>query len=232
VDISTDDLRQLGLNWGLTAVPIIQITGTSTPENPPGTLAGRIVFGVADFVIQAKINAMVTANKARVISAPRVAVIDGNDANINLGQDVPIPSIDAAGRLTFTFKPVGVILHIVPKVNRDGLITTKIEPEVSSVIRFLDTSSGPVPLIATRKASTTMTVPNGSSIVLGGLISSEERRTEIKVPLLGDIPLIGALFRTTNISHAESEVIFVITVQILQTPAAAPTPAPAPTSRP
>jgi Flp pilus assembly secretin CpaC len=170
---------------------------------------------------------MVTEKKARVISAPRVAVIDGNEANINLGEEVPIPSIDSAGRLTFTFKPIGVILHIVPKANRDGLITTKVEPEVSAVAEFLQTSSGPVPRINTRKASTTVTVRSGSSIVIGGLISAAERRTVIKVPLLGDIPIIGALFRTTTTDRQETEVIFVVTVQIAPSPGA-PGPAPSP----
>ena len=79
-----------------------------------------------------------------------------------------------------------------------------------------------MPRIATRKASTTVTVRSGESIVLAGLISAAERRTVVKVPLLGDIPIIGALFRTTTTDRQESEVIFVITVYILPAQGAAP----------
>jgi type II secretory pathway component HofQ len=220
VDISSDVLQNLGLNWGLTSVPVVSIQGT---------FPNQIVVGVGTFTINAALDALVTDKKARVISAPRVAVIDGNDATINLGEEEPIPSIDASGRLTFTFEPVGVILHIVPKINRDGLITTKVEPEVSSVIEFLNTSSGPVPRIATRKASTTVTVRSGDSIVIGGMISAQERKTVLKVPLLGDIPILGQLFRTTTTDRSTTEVIFVVTPSILPGPGA---PAPTPTRAP
>lgn len=226
VDISASVLQNLGLNWGLTSVPVFSIQGT---------FPNQIVIGIATFGsggvggINATLDALVTDKKARVITAPRIAVIDGNEAQVNLGEEVPIPSIDASGRLTFTFKPIGVILKITPKVNRDGLITTKVEPEVSSVIEFLQTSSGPVPRIATRKATTTVTVRSGESIVLGGLISTQERRTVLKVPLLGDIPILGALFRTTTTDRQSTEVIFVVTPQLLTGSGA---PAPTPTPRP
>jgi type II secretory pathway component HofQ len=220
VDVNTSTLRNLGLNWGLTATNVFSVQGT---------FPNQIVVGVATSTINAALDAMVTDKKARVITAPRVAVVDGNEAQINLGEEVPIPSIDASGRLTFTFRPIGVILKILPKVNRDGLITTKVEPEVSAVIEFLNTASGPVPRVSTRKATTMVTVRNGESIVLGGLISAAERRTVIKVPVLGDIPVLGALFRTSTIDRQESEVIFVVTPQIVGGPGG---PAPAPSPRP
>ncbi len=225
VDISTSDLQSLGLNWGLTGAPVISIQGAFPGVGALGVgIPGQITLGVGTFTINALLDALVTQRKARVISAPRMAVVDGNDAVANLGEDIPIPSIDASGRLTFTFKPVGVILHIVPKINKDGLVTTKVEPEVSAVIEFLTTPSGPVPRVSTRKASTTVTVRSGDAIVLGGLISAAERKTVIKVPLLGDIPIIGQLFRTTTTDRSASEVIFVITPQIIPPQGAAPAP--------
>ncbi|MGQ0568528.1 MAG: AMIN domain-containing protein [Armatimonadota bacterium] len=214
VDIGLQDLQSLGLNWGLTQIPVINITGTPPNAVPPAP-ANTITLGIAAFSINALLDAMVTQRRARVLSAPRVGVLDGNEATVNLGEEIPIPSIDASGRLTFTFRPVGVNLRILPKVNKDGLITTKVEPEVSTVREFLITSSGPVPRLTTRKASTTVTVRSGESIVIAGLISTEERRTTIKVPLLGDIPIIGALFRITTTDRTQSEIIFVVTPQII-----------------
>ena len=217
VDVGTSVLRELGLNWGL--------TGTCTPPNcnlinvsPTTTGDVPIRVQVGAFNINAALSAMVTDGRARVLSAPRVAVIDGNEATVNLGDEIPIPQTDASGRTTFTFKPVGVILKITPKMNRDNMITTRIEPEVSSVVRLITSVGAQVPQIATRKASTIVTVRSGESIVIAGMISAEERRTTIKVPLLGDIPLVGFLFRTTTTERRETEVIFVITPQIVSRP--------------
>jgi type II secretory pathway component GspD/PulD (secretin) len=207
VDINKQDLQQLGLNWGLTGAPFVGVVGTTNPF-------AQVTVDV-NFNIRATLDALVTQRRARVISAPRIGVLDGNEASVNLGEEIPIPSIDASGRLTFTFRPVGVNLRILPRANRDNLITVRLEPEVSTVREFLPTPSGPVPRLTTRKAATTITVRNGQSIIIGGLIAAEERRTTIKVPLLGDIPIIGALFRTTTTDRQETEVIFVVTPQIL-----------------
>jgi len=217
VDVGTSVLHELGLNWGLTgactppACNLINVSPTTTGDIP-------IRVQVGAFNINAALSAMVTDGRARVLSAPRVAVIDGNEATVNLGDEIPIPQTDASGRTTFTFKPVGVILKITPKMNRDNMITTRIEPEVSSVVRLITSVGAQVPQIATRKASTIVTVRSGESIVIAGMISAEERRTTIKVPLLGDIPLVGFLFRTTTTERRETEVIFVITPQIVSRP--------------
>ncbi|MGQ0548856.1 MAG: AMIN domain-containing protein [Armatimonadota bacterium] len=227
VDISVEDLRNLGLRWGLTGDPptnVIQITGTPPPATSSG---GQIQVGVAGFTIFAALTALIDQKKARVLSAPRVAVLDNNEAEVNLGEEIPIPATDASGRVTFSFKPVGVILKILPKVNRDGLITTRVSPEVSSVITLLQ--PGNIPRLSTRKATTTVTVRSGESIIIGGLISTQERINVIKVPLLGDIPLIGNLFRYTSVDRRDTEVIFIITPLLLPGPGA---PTPAATPRP
>jgi type IV pilus assembly protein PilQ len=222
VDVQLSDLKNLGLDWGLTSTPIISIQGT---------FPNQIQIGVATTTINALLDALVTQRKARVISAPRIAVVDGNEAEVNLGEEFPIPSIDASGRLTFTFKPIGVILRILPKANRDGLITTKITPEVTSVLELLQSPSGDVPRLATRRATTTVTARSGDPIIIAGLISAEERRTVLKVPILGDIPIIGQLFRTTQTNRIETEVIFVVTAHLV--PAAGmPAPATSPSPRP
>ncbi len=220
VDISADVLRNLGLRWGLTSdapSPVIRIEGT---------FPNQVVVGIGNFAINAQLTALIDQGKGRVLSAPRVAVVDGNSATVNLGEELPIPETDAAGRTTYTFKPVGVILEITPKVNRDGLMTVKVEVTVSAVKELL---ANLVPRLVTRKAGTTVTVRSGESVVIGGLIGSEERHKTIKVPLLGDIPLIGSLFRYTSVERRESEVIFVVTPQLLT---ATGVPVPAATPRP
>ena len=214
VDITTNVLRDLGLSWGLTGYPI-----TVTSVTVIGGFPATLTVGTTGGPVIATLAALVTAGKARVLSAPRVAVLDGNKATVNLGEEVPIPQVDTTGRITFTFKPIGVVLEITPRLNRDGLITTTISPEVSSVIQFLQTPAGPVPRIASRKASTIVQVRSGESIIIAGMISVEERETVVKVPLLGDIPIIGSLFRRTTTDRRESEVIFVVTPLIVTPPA-------------
>jgi type II secretory pathway component GspD/PulD (secretin) len=214
VDITTDVLRDLGLSWGLTGYPI-----TVTSVTVIGGFPATLTVGTTGGPVIATLAALVTQGKARVLSAPRVAVLDGNKATVNLGEEVPIPQVDTTGRITFTFKPIGVVLEITPRLNRDGLITTTISPEVSSVIQFLQTPAGPVPRIASRKASTIVQVRSGESIIIAGMISVEERETVVKVPLLGDIPIIGSLFRRTTTDRRESEVIFVVTPLIVTPPA-------------
>lgn len=214
VDITTNVLRDLGLSWGLTGYPITVTSVTSLPSFP-----ANLTVGTTGGPVIATLAALVQDGKARVLSAPRVAVLDGNKATVNLGEEVPIPQVDTTGRITFTFKPIGVVLEITPRLNRDGLITTTISPEVSSVIQFLQTPAGPVPRIASRKATTIVQVRSGESIIIAGMISVEERETVVKVPLLGDIPIIGALFRRTTTDRRESEVIFVVTPQIVTPPA-------------
>lgn len=217
VDISTTVLRDIGLTWGLTAYPI-----TVTSVTVPGGFPATLTVGTSGGPVIATLAALVQEGKARVLSAPRVAVLDGNKATVNLGEEVPIPQVDTTGRITFTFKPIGVVLEITPRLNREGLITTTISPEVSSVIQFLQTPSGPVPRIASRKANTIVQVRSGESIVIAGMISAEERETVVKVPLLGDIPIIGSLFRRTTTDRRESEVIFVVTPQVVTPPAKQP----------
>ncbi len=214
VDITTNVLRDLGLSWGLTGYPITVTSVTSLPSFP-----ANLTVGTTGGPVIATLAALVQEGKARVLSAPRVAVLDGNKATVNLGEEVPIPQVDTTGRITFTFKPIGVVLEITPRLNRDGLITTTISPEVSSVIQFLQTPAGPVPRIASRKASTIVQVRSGESIIIAGMISVEERETVVKVPLLGDIPIIGSLFRRTTTDRRESEVIFVVTPLIVTPPA-------------
>ena len=213
VDINTEVLKDLGLTWGsvdgLVGFPI-----TITSITAPGPIPATLTVMTSSAAFQFFLTALVKNDKARVLSAPRVAVIDGNKATINLGQEVPIPQRDANGNVTFTFKPVGVILEITPRLNRDGNITTMINSEVSSIRGFTTTE---VPFLNTRKANTTVTVKNGESIIIGGMISAEERETTIKVPLLGDIPIIGVLFRRTKTDRTEAEVIFVVTPTLLST---------------
>ncbi|MGH2360716.1 MAG: secretin N-terminal domain-containing protein [bacterium] len=180
----------------------------------------RISFTLqtADLILF-RLRALVTESKGRVISAPRIATLDGNKATILLGDKVPIfTSTSTATGITTTvsFVDVGVKLEVTPRVNVEGLMTLAIKPEVSAIAEIITVGNQSAPRIATRSAETVISVKDGQTVVFGGLISQQERKTVVKVPLLGDIPIIGELFKFTSTDVRESEVIFLITPQIVK----------------
>jgi hypothetical protein len=180
----------------------------------------RISFTLqsADLILF-RLRALVTDSKGRVLSAPRIATLDGNKATILLGDKVPIfTSTSTATGITTTvsFVDVGVKMEVTPRVNVEGLMTLQVKPEVSSIAEIITVGNQSAPRIATRSAETMITVRDGQTVVFGGLISQQERKTTVKVPLLGDIPIIGELFKFTSTDVRESEVIFLITPQIVR----------------
>lgn len=201
VDVSMNILRDLGLSWGV---------GSSGSGG-----SGGIKITIGDTVIVGRISALVTEGKARVVAAPRVLTQSGQKATITLGEDLPIPQRDAEGGVTYTFKRVGVGLEITPRANRDGTVTAELTVKVESVLEMLATPSGPVPRVATREIKANVRVENGQTIVLGGLISREERVSVLKIPLLGDLPVVGSLFRLTTRSARDSEIVFMLTPKVL-----------------
>ncbi len=163
--------------------------------------------------------------KAKVLSDPRVATPDGQEALIFAGDQIPIVNTTVSGNppvtaQTVTFQPIGVTLKIVPKVNADRSVTVQLHPVVTTATSFTAPSTGfpaGLPLIAIREAVTSLQVPEGGSVVLGGLIRYSDIATLKKIPFLGDLPFIGSLFSLTNINHSESEVVILMTPRILST---------------
>ena len=165
---------------------------------------------------QAELKALVSANKAKINAAPRMAVINGHDASIfigaqrfirvkytNYGQEIEqVQGID-----------VGIKLTVTPWTGSNDEITTKITPEVSNILE-LDRQTG-LPVLSSRKASTTVRVKSGETVVIGGLNQSQDYITKRKVPILGDLPLVGGLFQSRSKTKINSDLIILITPRIL-----------------
>lgn len=174
--------------------------------------------------INAQIYAMVQNGKARIISRPNVTTMSGKDAKILIGGEIPYESSNGFGSTTTEFKEYGIGLDLrTPTVDRDGNITTELETQVSR----LDwdnavTKAGYRMLgIATRSAYTTVNIPSGMTMVIGGLLNSDDANTIQKVPLLGNIPILGELFKYHNKSHQRTEIVVLITPRVVseETPA-------------
>lgn len=168
-----------------------------------------------EFYYGAKINALVTDGKAKILSRPNVTTIQGREAVINVGSSVPVPKISSTNTATtteFEYRDAGIILRYTPRINADGTITAQIHTEVSTP-QYVEAMGAY--RFNTRSADTTVTVRDGEPMIIGGLIGAEESKSVSKIPFLGDLPILGALFRNHRKSKSESELIIFLTAHVL-----------------
>lgn len=151
-------------------------------------------------------------NAAKLLTDTRITALNGEEANIHIGEVVPFVVEDNDKQIRVEREEVGIMLMIKPSINSAGQITTKIEPEVSSVMELV---GGYIPRTKVRKAVTTVTVPNGKKIVIGGLLSSTLTVKTNKFPFLGDIPFIGKLFQHKEKEMRKTDLIIEITPRIV-----------------
>ncbi len=214
VELSETGARNLGLDLnnsnGQIAVGTLT-TGSFLPfgQNPTDILPSAI--------LQAAIYAQVQKGEGRIVSRPRIAAQSGSTAKIITGDALPIlTSIQLSGvngvSQQVQYVNVGVTLQIAPRVSSDGYITSKIYGVVSSVTGF---SQG-YPTISQREAETSASVRDGETFVIGGLTQENTLTTKGKIPLLGDIPLVGAIFRNERSTSTRTELYIVITPRIVR----------------
>ena len=175
---------------------------------------------------QAIVNAAATKGLVRILSNPRIMVIDNQEATIQVGTDVPVLTgqIAAAGITTSTggatvlqnvqYQSTGIILKVKPLINTEGLLTLSLNLEVSEA-QPNATSSVNSPAISTRKISTNIVAAHGESVMLGGLISENKQISDNKVPGLGDIPLLGYLFKNSSHTLNRTELVIILTPTVI-----------------
>lgn len=163
--------------------------------------------------INASLQALVTNGKARILSRPSITTMSGEKAKILIGGQIPIPVSNGDGDVTIEWRDYGIHLEIEPVVDSQQKITSKVHAEVSS----LDYSHGVkerefnIPGIATREAEAVINVGSGMTMAIGGLLNSEDSKTVSKIPLLGDIPIIGEFFKHTTHTRDNRELLILIT---------------------
>lgn len=224
--------KALGIEWEWQNAPQYPeyttdtTTGKTTVKRSAfkssGSVGGIIQFGrtpegyAYEFYYQSKINALITDGKAKVLAKPKVMAINGKEAIINIGQSIPITSTvvtDTSTTTSVEYKNAGIVLNYVPRVGKDGNLTAVIHTEVSSPSYDAETKLYKFNI---RSADTEVLVKDGETMVIGGLIGKEESNAYSKVPMLGDLPLIGALFKSTSTSKTESEVVIFLTARIVK----------------
>ena len=170
--------------------------------------------------IRAVLHALGTDGRSRVISTPRVMVLDNEKATINVGDQISVDTGAATGTgtggtvlTTRQYLSTGVILNVTPRINAGGRVTLDVNQEVSN-----PTTDGSNPTIATRKAQTVVTVSSGETMVLAGLIKDTSITGSSGVPLLSKIPLIGGLFGTQSLNKVRTELVLLITPTVVTSP--------------
>lgn len=173
---------------------------------PAGAAAGY--FGV-NALFSAQINAMAQEGTAVVLAQPQILARSGATAEFLAGGEVPYSTVDRNGNSQTAFKPYGVSLRITPHVERSGAVRSSIEVEVSSIDNALSVPTGPS--LKTRRAATEFNVQSGQTLVLAGFLSRDTSRNIDKVPGLGELPVLGALFRSTRFQRNETELAILVT---------------------
>ncbi|HOI01482.1 MAG TPA: secretin N-terminal domain-containing protein [Candidatus Cloacimonas acidaminovorans] len=160
-------------------------------------------------------------NAAQLLTDTRVTALNGELATMHIGEVVPFVVTDKENQLQVERSETGIILNVTPKVNKDGNITMNINPEVSSVTELV---GGYIPRTKVRRVSSAVTVPNEHKIIVGGLLNSNITQKINKIPLLGDLPLIGKIFQHRYELVENTDLIIEITPRLVSMQETAPTP--------
>lgn len=223
LEISTDKVKKLG----------IQLANASDIDKDTGiiTIGTTGVFGFGQSFsnsrdsskskagsyadINGTLQALVTNGDAKVLSQPSIVTLSGEKANILVGGEIPIPISNTSGQITVEWREYGIKLLIEPQIGTGNLITSKVNAEVSILdstsAAAINLSSGlSIPALRSRKAETVLQLPSGSTMAIGGLLTSDDSKQVIKVPFLGDLPVIGQFFRSTNSTREKREIIILV----------------------
>jgi pilus assembly protein CpaC len=200
--------------------PVVESPVTGNGGKPGASIAG---FGLnvgaffRSITLAPTLNLVLQSGHARLLSSPDLVTMPGHQADFLVGGQIPIPVASGPQQIAIQYKDFGVKLVVTPTILGDGGVETLIAPEVSD----LDFQDGvslngfTVPALKTSRLSTDVVTKDGESIVMGGLLRRQEQRTIDKIPLLGDLPILGKLFRSTRYQTSQTDVVFVMTPTIL-----------------
>lgn len=233
VEFPVNELREIGVKWGATGGAAIGgIWGPASRGNPGdyavsvagGPVSAAVSGAALTYPLELKVLSAINAGlsgqlnllaqngKASVLAEPQLSARNGSKASFLAGGEYPY-SVSSSNGPTVMFKPYGIKLDITPHVDRNGVVRATIESEVSNIDTSVTTSAGPA--LSTRKTSTEFNVKSGDTLVLSGLVSRKTSTSIDKVPLLGDIPVLGALFRSTRFQNDETELVVFVTPTVI-----------------
>lgn len=186
---------------------------------PVANPAGRLAFMVlgSDYIVDLELSAAQAEGRGEIISSPRVITANQREASIEQGVEIPYQESASSGATTVQFKKAVLALRVTPQITPDNRIILDLNVKKDSVGTVVVSSGGVnVPSIDTREITTQVLVNDGQTVVLGGILETERRETEKKVPYLGDIPGLGILFKQKSKTNNKDELLIFVTPKILR----------------
>ena len=204
--------------------PVSIPTGTSATNRynvnlPVASPAGSIAFGIlgSDFLVDLELSAAETENRGTVVASPRVITANQQEATISQGTEIPYQQSASSGATTISFKDAVLSLKVKPLITPDNRIILDLKVSDDSVGQVVVASGGVnVPSINTRTIETQVVLGDGETVVLGGILTTNQTLQATKVPWLGDIPILGNLFKTTTNINDKDELLIFVTPKILR----------------
>lgn len=238
-EVSRETLKQFGINWdaafsaggflfGLaTGNPVLAgdfvVGSLSKTFNVRGNQTNSVVggFNKGGFDVNGLIDALANENLITVLAEPNLTAISGETANFLAGGEFPIPvaqSNNNGGSITIEFKKFGVSLAFTPTVLEGGRVNLKVRPEVSqlSTVGQIQVNGLSIPALTTRRAETTVELASGQSFAIAGLLQNNSTQDANKVPFLGEVPILGALFKSDRYRRNETELVIVVTPYLVR----------------
>jgi len=243
IETTRNPQKDVGINWGGTLLNHKVTAGQPNTTYAPPTTSTTIPFtknlsfwntsAMLDIgQASAALSFLNQDNDSELLANPRVVTTDNGKAKINISKQFPIPSFTFSEQTAslqingFQYKDIGITLVVTPRINKDNFITLEIAPEVSTSTENVNFSSGGtagsgagasflIPIIETRQASSTVMIKSGNTLAMGGLIREDISDSYTKVPVMGDIPGLGALFRSKSLNRKKKNLLVFLTPTIV-----------------
>ena len=231
IDISASGAKEIGLSFGNSSVDSSSGGSVSVSDITFGTIGTfyggqnyHNISGKYYAPVDVMLRALITNGKAEILSRPNITTMSGEKANILIGGEIPVPT-SKDGEISVEWREYGIKLIIEPTTDEDNTITARVNAEISTLdyAHQISTSAGKIPALTSRKAGTCVSLKSGSALAIGGLLNSEDAKTETKIPLLGDIPVIGHFFRNTTTSKEKREMMIILIPTIVDEMTPVPT---------
>ena len=228
-----DTASSVGMNTRGIQSPYVSGTEVASPLNVTGggtgvSLPANIIYGAfrlgkvaSNYMFDAVISAAASKGKAKVLSDPKIATLNNKEASINITTQIPYTTSETTGSTppitttAVTYLTTGIVLMVLPIITSDGKVSLKLNPDISQVSPTVTAVAGGAPGIDTRSIDTSIIVTDGETVVIGGLIHDYKSEGEFKIPLLGDLPILGWLFKKKTSTRERRELLIFVTPKIL-----------------
>jgi pilus assembly protein CpaC len=222
VELSSNALKDVGIRWGAGGSGPWSASASLLPSSLTPLGSTGFALGYASRNFNADLALIETTGMGRILAAPTLVAMSGQSASFLAGGEIPVPQSGGLGTQTIEYKPFGIGLTVSPTVLSPERIALKVAPEASELdyANAIPVINGDqttlMPALRTRKADTMIELGDGESFVISGLVSRETIASVSKVPFLGDLPIIGAFFRSMQYSQDERELVIVVTPHLVK----------------